>query len=358
LKLNQTGVVTILFLLQEKGYTVLSFHEDRDPGNILHQPLLLHIIVLDEKLSPDDGHVILVTVLYEKVHSNWWRGELILEHDHQRLIYRQGIRGPDWKDISTSTLFAKTEVKAAIMDGMIVNLPGEGSETFLNPESHLQFIACNWTRARIFHEKHPESDEDREQNRLFRLKVKRILSSASLLLNRLQIPFWLSSGTLLGYYRSCDVIHYGKDVDIGIEIHHYKEELIDLFTTNDLMLMHSFGRVNDSFELSFRNEEVKLDIFFFYNETNHVWNGGTSTTTGFKYKYTFPHFSLCWTDFLDMKVRIPCHSTRAYIEANYGKDWFDPVREWDWKTSPPNVAPNGQWHESEWPEVIQSFKIP
>ena len=146
---------------------------------------------------------------------------------------------------------------------------------------------------------------------------------------------------------------------------------------NDLMLMHSFGRVNDSFELSFRDEEIKLDIFFFYKEKDHVWNGGTrsdssvseamfanhvlyhhSTATGFKYKYTFPPFSLCWTDFLGLKFRIPCHSTRQYIEANYGKEWFRPVREWDWRTSPPNVAPNGQWDKADWPQVIQSFQMP
>ena len=83
-----------------------------------------------------------------------------------------------------------------------------------------------------------------------------------------------------------------------------------------------------------------------------------STTTGFKYKYTFPHFSLCWTEFLGLKVRIPCRSTQAYIEANYGREWQRPVRQWDWKTSPPNVSPNGQWPLHEWPEVMQTFTLP
>ena len=26
---------------------------------------------------------------------------------------------------------------------------------------------------------------------------------------------------------------------------------------------------------------------------------------------------------------------------------------WDWKSSPPNVAPNGRWVESQWPVTIQ-----
>lgn len=63
--------------------------------------------------------------------------------------------------------------------------------------------------------------------------------------------------------------------DIGIRIQDFREELIDVFMMNDLMLLHSFGRVNDSFELSFRNEDTKLDIFFFYTEVDHIWNGGT-----------------------------------------------------------------------------------
>lgn len=63
--------------------------------------------------------------------------------------------------------------------------------------------------------------------------------------------------------------------DIGMAIDDFREELIDVFTMNNLMLMHSFGRVNDSFELSFRDEEIKLDIFFFYREEDHAWNGGT-----------------------------------------------------------------------------------
>lgn len=91
---------------------------------------------------------------------------------------------------------------AAIVDGMVLNLPDEGAEVFLHQESHLPFVPCNRTRSREFEEKHPSNDADIEQNRLFRLKVKRILGTASRLLNKLKIPFWLSSGTLLGYFRS------------------------------------------------------------------------------------------------------------------------------------------------------------
>lgn len=75
----------------------------------------------------------------------------------------------------------------------------------------------------------------------------------------------------------------------------------------------------------------------------------------FCYRYTFPAFNLCWTIFQGLKVRVPCN-TEKFIEANYGPNWFTPVTEWDWKTSPFNVVPNGQWPEEEWPQVIKVFQ--
>lgn len=74
----------------------------------------------------------------------------------------------------------------------------------------------------------------------------------------------------------------------------------------------------------------------------------------FIFRYTFPKFTLCWTLFRDLKVRIPCE-TNEYIIANYGNNWFTPVISWDWKTSPPNVQPNGMWKTSELSEVIKLY---
>ena len=74
----------------------------------------------------------------------------------------------------------------------------------------------------------------------------------------------------------------------------------------------------------------------------------------FAHRYIFPKFTLCWTEFLLMKVRIPCE-TESYIMANYGRNWQIPIKEWNWKESPPNVRDNGQWDEKDWDEVIQLF---
>ena len=74
------------------------------------------------------------------------------------------------------------------------------------------------------------------------------------------------AGTLLGWYRQCDVITYSGDVDFGIFIHDYDARLIAEFQRAGLELMHLFGKTTDSFELSFAFGEMKLDLFFFYRE--------------------------------------------------------------------------------------------
>lgn len=43
-------------------------------------------------------------------------------------------------------------------------------------------------------------------------------------------------------------------------------------------------KVDDSFELSFLGHDIKLDVFFFYEEADYMWNGGTQARTGKKFK--------------------------------------------------------------------------
>ena len=73
------------------------------------------------------------------------------------------------------------------------------------------------------------------------------------------------------------------------------------------------------------------------------------------YRYIFEPFTLCWTGFHQMKVRIPCE-TESYIRANYGPNWFEPVTSWHWKDSPPNARDNGRWSEEEFDEAMQMFE--
>lgn len=328
----------------------------------INVPLSFHLLIFDPLLDKDTGHVLHIIILHELSavfdQHYWYRGAIDISEKDSRLIYRQGVRKSHFLMTETATIYKATEIIPSLIDGLILAIPRPVSEFTRPMDQYLEFIECNGTRARLFNEMYPQTEADRQLTQEFRIKVKNMLTSVKHVLDKHKTQFWLSSGTLLGYYRQCDVIHYSIDVDIGVRIEQFHPNIIESLQMADLQLMHKFGRINDSLELSFRNENIKLDIFFFYTDsrTGEMWNGGTDTSTGDKVKYIFPPFKLCWSNFLGSLYRIPC-PTLGYIEANYGKNgaWFTPVKEWHWKTSPPNAVANGKWPSSQWSQVIQSF---
>ncbi|XP_066460417.1 ribitol-5-phosphate transferase FKTN [Eleutherodactylus coqui] len=294
------------------------------------------------------AHTIHLVVFYERSGNYLWHGPLRLKRNMDRKFapFRKLQFGRYAGAYSSDALVQIT------VDGLKVKIPRDASQ-FLSEISHSRFLECRYKEARSFFKLYP--DDTSLDGIEFRKKAKALLHLAASTLDSLGVGFWISSGTCLGWYRQCNIIPYSKDVDLGIFIQNYKPDLVSAFQKAGLPLKHKFGKVEDSLELSFLGEDdVKLDIFFFYEEDDYMWNGGTQAKSGKKFKYLFPKFTLCWTEFLELKVRVPCE-TLDYIEANYGKSWDVPLKSWDWKSSPSNVQPNGVWPVDEWDEVIQLF---
>lgn len=267
---------------------------------------------------------------------------------HNMAQVKQYITKDAWNQIKVDRAYERFSTKEVKIDGVELTVPSD-IRAFVEDYRNAHFISCNESRATFYNLKHMKGESPDEVR--FKHKAWKLLAKTKTIMDQLNIPFWISSGTLLGFYRQCDIIPWAMDVDIGVFIEDYTFRLIPEFERKGLRLTHKFGRLSDSFELSFKEEDIKLDIFFFYTEGATMWNGGTQARTGKKFKYIFPAFTMCWTEFLDLKVRIPCE-TGEYIRANYGLSWFTPVKKWDWKSSPPNVRENGAWLESEWSEVI------
>ncbi|XP_055337401.1 ribitol-5-phosphate transferase FKTN-like [Paramacrobiotus metropolitanus] len=211
------------------------------------------------------------------------------------------------------------------------------------------FIPCNRSSVEAFLKAYPNMTST--DDGLFRARTKKILFRIRKILDEAGVVWWISSGTLLGWFRQCDIIPYSQDIDIGIFIKDFKTNLADLFEDHGFETAYRLGMKNDSLQISFAFDETKVDIYFFYEEFNQVWNGATAYVAGQKFKYTFPRFTLCWTSFLGILVRIPCQPL-TYIRANYGDTWFRPVEKWDWRISPPNAQLNGFWTENQKTEAI------
>ncbi|KAJ8898420.1 hypothetical protein PR048_003780 [Dryococelus australis] len=290
-----------------------------------------------------------LVVFYEREGNYWWHGSINSDPDAPVKLRELGLSIYSLDFMRNEGAYEKFEITLSHDFQVPMNVPKD-SVQFLREKSNSRFIECSVARMNEFYRIYGKNVT--QETMKFSHRAWKLLSRAKTVLDKLNVRFWLSSGTCLGYYRQCGIIPYSKDVDIGIFITDFSENILPEFVAHGFSLKHWFGKINDSLEMSFMSNGIKLDIFFFYEDGPWLWNGGTQAKSGRKFRYLFPRFTLCWTEFLELKVRVPCE-TKAYIEANYGPDWFTPVTQWDWKSSPPNVRENGRWPEHEWPHVIR-----
>uniref|UniRef100_A0A3B4B4E3 Ribitol-5-phosphate transferase FKTN N-terminal domain-containing protein n=1 Tax=Periophthalmus magnuspinnatus TaxID=409849 RepID=A0A3B4B4E3_9GOBI len=292
------------------------------------------------------GNIIQLVFFVERGGGFLWHGGLRLRPDQDRTFPFKHL---DYGRHQGA--YDRLDLVLTVLDGLDVRVPRNVTH-FLLEQRHAHFLECGYRDARSFLQLYPQDLGPAALD--FRRKVQTLLQISVQTLGLIQVPFWISSGTCLGWLRQCGVISYSRDVDIGVLVQDFRPEIVQVLTASGLRLKHRFGKVEDSLELSFLLDDVKLDIFFFYDDGDVMWNGGTQARTGRKFKYVFPRFSLCWTLFLELKVRVPCE-TLDYVRANYGDGWSVPVATWDWKTSPSNVLDNGVWPVDQWEEVIQVF---
>ncbi|XP_054218326.1 ribitol-5-phosphate transferase FKTN isoform X6 [Homo sapiens] len=224
-------------------------------------------------------HAIHLVVFHERSGNYLWHGHLRLkEHIDRKFVPFQKLQFGRYPGA-----FDRPELQQVTVDGLEVLIPKDPMH-FVEEVPHSRFIECRYKEARAFFQQY--LDDNTVEAVAFRKSAKELLQLAAKTLNKLGVPFWLSSGTCLGWYRQCNIIPYSKDVDLGIFIQDYKSDIILAFQDAGLPLKHKFGKVEDSLELSFQGkDDVKLDVFFFYEETDHMWNGGTQAKTGKKFKY-------------------------------------------------------------------------
>ncbi|KAF7688509.1 fukutin [Silurus meridionalis] len=333
----------LLEAAEERGLELLEIR-GKDPRLVSMDDLSGRDIPLHLLLS-FNGLLVHVVVLYERSGNYLWHGPLRLRSSMDRAF-------APWRELEYGRYagaYSRPDLILTTLDGLDVRIPKNFSH-FQREHFNSRFLECRYREAAAFYQLYPDDTSPEAMD--FRMKAKSLLHLAARVLSGIEVPFWLSSGTCLGWFRQCNIIPYSKDVDLGIWIKDYRHDIIQAFQKAGLFLKHKFGKIEDSLELSFQGLDVKLDIFFFYEDGDIVWNGGTQAKSGKKFKYVFPRFSLCWTELLELKVQVPCE-TLDYVTANYGPDWNVPVKAWDWKNSPPNVQENGVWPIKEWDDVIQ-----
>lgn len=163
------------------------------------------------------------------------------------------------------------------------------------------------------------------------------LLDAKAALDELGVPFFLSNGTLLGYYRENGLIKHDRDVDIGVKIEDFDDRIIDKFISCGFNLKTVNGEKDNGLEYSFRKRDIGLDIFFYYDTPNTSWMAVWMHHNNERFRYVYPLISgYKVVEFLGQKFRIP-ENTEEYLVAQYGEHWQSPLDRWDCFRSPENI---------------------
>jgi phosphorylcholine metabolism protein LicD len=151
--------------------------------------------------------------------------------------------------------------------------------------------------------------------------------------------YWVSCGTLLGFYREGDFIAHDTDTDLCVDIKNLDKKLLDEIKKQGFKIKTVFGRYEDGFEIALVRGGVKTDLFFFYkNESKWYYS---VYHNGQKFDFVYEPFGLKETVFKGYSFMTP-DDIEHYLRQKYGDDWRVPRTKWNYWSSPKNSRPAGK----------------
>ncbi|MCK9599922.1 MAG: hypothetical protein M0R06_12835 [Sphaerochaeta sp.] len=159
---------------------------------------------------------------------------------------------------------------------------------------------------------------------MIRENAQKVLGIVCNILEAMEKPYWLDSGTVLSAYRDNDINIYDHDIDIRTPEQFWSSEDIGEFVKQ--LWLAGFSQLKDTGDarmqiLAVHKDDVKLDFKFVYFDDSEAWYFcfGETGTVIHAFKRTF--FDQLETIGLFGR-QYPCPSpVQEYIEAHYGPDW-------------------------------------
>jgi fukutin len=236
-----------------------------------------------------------------------------------------------------------------IADDIVFYVPSEATH-FLGQIKTSKFIECNYEIARWFSNNNKQ--EIVKTNKMDK-KAEESIVSLKTFMKKMLMPFWISSGTLLGWYRQCGIIPYTSDADFATWSIYASESVTQQFIKNDvgLKLRYIYGIPEDGYQYAFytKNGRFRVDLFYMYEEDGNFTYTGHIPSKKAYFRYIYPKFTLCSAELIGYKVLIPCNPEEV-IRAEYGEEWRKPVKRWNYATSAYNLGPMKHWS----PDVVNN----
>jgi len=166
------------------------------------------------------------------------------------------------------------------------------------------------------------------KNKIYILMLKKVYKVC----DQLKLPVFLSSGTLLGYYREGQFIAYDYDIDMGVFAKDFNMKLIPELKKQGFIHYRTFTSNGKLTELSFYyknnliGKKAKIDFFIHYPDEiipNKIYWMSKNIRTKEDIKYRISDFDIKPALLLNQKVLVPSN-TDKYLNEHYGHDWNIP----------------------------------
>jgi len=159
------------------------------------------------------------------------------------------------------------------------------------------------------------------------------------LFKSINVEYWISCGTLLGFYRNNDFIAHDSDTDICIPSKYLNKNLIESIKKSGFKIKNKYGRISDGFELAIHKNGIKTDLFFVYERDArwyHSVYSPSSQKDKLKHDYVFSPFKIVKKEFLGYKFSVP-DKIESHLIEHYGENYKYPTKGWKYHESPQNI---------------------
>ncbi|KAI1303596.1 Fukutin [Halotydeus destructor] len=311
-------------------------HPVREPfeGNDFDDALISSLI--GHYIFTNGNNLVHVSVFHERENYLWV--DQLRDQDTEKFTFGQHSRH----------LYDPFQVMTAYVDldhGQLlpIKVPSE-AWYFLSQVDTSTFVPCNhkmaakWTGGRA-------SDTFLRQGEGAIVAMKKLTK-------QLRMNFWLDSGTLLGWYRQCDVIPYTHDFDFATWARYIQSKDGAAFRSyvaaelkglnSGLELWVTYGHPAEAFEIGFKRNGLKVDLFFAYETEKYHQTGGHVIINNTYFYYQYPKWTLCSAILLGQKVLVHCDS-ESTLRSAYGDHFSEPVKTFHWAIDAFNMGPLHTW---------------
>lgn len=168
------------------------------------------------------------------------------------------------------------------------------------------------------------------------------LSMMANILDSHNCVWWISHGTLLGGVREGDFISHDTDLDMSLM---FSEDFKPAYSVilKNFDLIKVWGCTENSLELTFMRNGIKIDLFFVYEDRGRFRHSAFAGFTQWeydRYDYFFSPVEPVEFRFLGANLKAPKDAER-YLNDFYGENWRIPLKQWKYYLDPPNVRFSG-----------------